>query len=175
MSGALNAFTIKGGFGFTMDMRRKDRHITQADRILSIIDGCSVCRIAMQDGEGLYIVPLSFGYEYSGVDNIKLYFHSANEGRKLRAITARPDVAFEMDCMEGITQGDTACAYSCAYKSITGTARASIVCDTEEKQRALSLIMEHTAKKHFDFNSEQAAHVAIIRLDVKSISAKGSD
>ena len=109
------------------------------------------------------------------MDNIKLYFHSANEGRKLRAITARPDVAFEMDCMEGITQGDTACAYSCAYKSITGTARASIVCDTEEKQRALSLIMEHTVKKHFDFNSEQASHVAIIRLDVKSISAKGSD
>ena len=35
--------------------------------------------------------------------------------------------------------------------------------------------MEHTAKKHFDFNIEQAAHVAIIRLDVKSISAKGSD
>ena len=62
MSGALNTLTAKGGFDFTMDMRRKDRHITQPDRIMSIIDGCSVCRIAMQDGEGLYIVPLSFGY-----------------------------------------------------------------------------------------------------------------
>ena len=45
-------------------MRRKDREITDIEEIRDIIEKCKVCRLAMQDEEGLYLVPLNFGYEF---------------------------------------------------------------------------------------------------------------
>lgn len=52
--------------------------------------------MAVHDEEGMYIVPLNFGYTYEE-DVLKLYFHSAGEGRKVDALAADPKVAIEMD------------------------------------------------------------------------------
>ena len=41
-------------------MRRKDREITDIEEIRDIIEKCKVCRLAMQDEEGLYLVPFKF-------------------------------------------------------------------------------------------------------------------
>ena len=78
-------------------MRRKDREIIDIEQIRDIIEKCKVCRLAMQDEEGLYLVPLNFGYEFEK-ESLALYFHSAKEGRKLRAIQKNSKVCFEMDC-----------------------------------------------------------------------------
>ena len=59
-------------------MRRKDREITDIEEIRDIIEKCKVCRLAMQDEEGLYLVPLNFGYEFEE-ESLALYFHSAKE------------------------------------------------------------------------------------------------
>ena len=47
-------------------MRRKDREITDFDEIVSIIKRCDVCRLALNDEEFPYIVPLNFGLEVRG-------------------------------------------------------------------------------------------------------------
>lgn len=47
--------------------------------------------MAVHDEEGMYIVPLNFGYTYEE-DVLKLYFHSAGEGRKVDALAADPKV-----------------------------------------------------------------------------------
>lgn len=66
-------------------MRRKDREVTcEADK-LAILDECKVCRVALQDEQGLYIVPMNFGYQYES-DRLTLYFHSAKSGRKITAL-----------------------------------------------------------------------------------------
>ena len=44
-------------------MRRKDREITDFNEIIEIIKKCDVCRIAMNDGDFPYIVPLNFGLD----------------------------------------------------------------------------------------------------------------
>ena len=71
-----------------MKMRRMDRLVSDRARIGRIIADSAVCRVAVKDEEGLYIVPLSFGYVYEG-DSLTLYFHSAKEGRKIRAMRSR--------------------------------------------------------------------------------------
>ena len=43
-------------------MRRKDREITDFNEIINIIKKCDVCRIALNDKDFPYIVPLNFGY-----------------------------------------------------------------------------------------------------------------
>lgn len=45
-----------------MKMRRMDRLVSDRARIGRIIADSAVCRVAIKDEEGLYIVPLSFGY-----------------------------------------------------------------------------------------------------------------
>ena len=44
-------------------MRRSDREIKDFGKIVEIIKKCDVCRIAMNDGDFPYIVPLNFGTE----------------------------------------------------------------------------------------------------------------
>lgn len=154
-----------------MKMRRMDRLVSDPARIGQIIADSAVCRMAVKDEEGLYIVPLSFGYVYEG-DSLTLYFHSAKEGRKIRAVGSGCEAAFEMDSMSRVTEGPIPCNYSCLYSSITGAGRASMVEDIEEKKLALSLITEHTAGRRFEFTDAQASAVAIIKLSADTFSAK---
>ena len=42
-------------------MRRKDREITDGEKIREIIEGCDCLRLGLCDDEGMYIVPLNFG------------------------------------------------------------------------------------------------------------------
>ena len=60
--------------------------------------------MAVHDEEGMYIVPLNFGYTYEE-DVLKLYFHSAGEGRKVDALAADPKVAIEMDTDHYLVEG----------------------------------------------------------------------
>ena len=64
-------------------MRRKDREITESDRIQKIIDACQCMRIALADGACAYIVPVNFGYDKAGK---AFYFHGAAKGRKIDLI-----------------------------------------------------------------------------------------
>lgn len=44
-------------------MRRKDREITDFDEMIKIIEKCDTCRLALNDEEYPYIVPLNFGHK----------------------------------------------------------------------------------------------------------------
>ena len=59
-------------------MRRKDKEITDRNRIEDIIKNSKVCRLALSLNDIPYIVPVCFGYEKS-----TMYFHSAGEEKKL--------------------------------------------------------------------------------------------
>ena len=78
-------------------MRRKDREITDFNEIIEIIKKCDVCRIAMNDGDFPYMVPLNFGLDIQD-GQAYLYFHAALEGKKLDLLKKDNRVTFEMDC-----------------------------------------------------------------------------
>ncbi len=152
-------------------MRRSDRAVTAPDAIRGILERCKVCRLAMLDGEGLYIVPMSFGYTFEG-GRLTLYLHSAREGRKIRALSASPQVAFEMDGGHELVAGDAPCAYSTNYESITGTGRAVFCQSAEEKIAGLRAIMAHQAGQEFDFTGPMVRNVAVFRIEADAYTAK---
>lgn len=170
-----------------MMMRRRERQITDAGAIDSIITECTCMRLGMMDEEGVYIVPLSFGYETKEADGTyndevqrTFYFHGAREGRKARCIDKGGDegvaVSFEMDCGYALKTADIACKHSAYYKSVMGTGIVQLVEDSEAKKHALNLIMEHTAGKGgWDFPVAMLSHVAVWRLAVTSISCKANE
>lgn len=152
-------------------MRRSDRAVTDPFELQAILDQCKILRLAMQDADGLYIVPLSFGYVNQG-EQLSFYIHSAKEGRKVSAMTPGCPVAFEMDCRFQLQEGDIACKYSCSYASLIGNGQAVAVTDPAEKAKGLAAIMLHQSGKTFQFTEEQTNGVAIFRVDVTSMTGK---
>lgn len=153
-----------------MAVRRKDREITEQTELLTIMEKCSVCRIAVQDEEGLYIVPLSFGYQMADGE-MRLYFHSAKEGRKVRAFSQGASVAFEMDDFV-LVPGKTACEHGGRFCSIVGNGWIAPIEEVEAKQRALEALMQHMTKQEWAITPEQTTAVAVYELTVKQWSGK---
>lgn len=152
-------------------MRRKDREVTDKKQLLDILNICKVCRIAMRDEQGLYIVPLNFGYEYEN-GTLNLFFHSAKEGRKVTAFEKNAEVAFEMDCGHQLIEGKIACEYGYEFQSIVGTGTIRRVKDKEEQKKGLSLLMKHMTGKEFTFEDNMLNAVFVYQLEVNEFTGK---
>jgi nitroimidazol reductase NimA-like FMN-containing flavoprotein (pyridoxamine 5'-phosphate oxidase superfamily) len=152
-------------------MRRADREVTETSKLMKIIDECDVCRIAMQDKAGLYIVPMNFGYTYDN-NQLVLFFHSAKEGRKINAIKENSNVCFEMDCGHELIEADTPCGYGYCFKSIVGNGNAVIVEDAEEKKAALSALMRHQTGQEFIFDERMSESVLVFKIVVCNFTGK---
>ena len=63
-------------------------------------------RIGTVDQEGIYIVPVNFGYEWKEGEPLRFYIHSAREGRKVQAFAASEDAGFELDLEQGGDPGN---------------------------------------------------------------------
>ena len=75
-------------------MRRKEREVTDYNKMIEILKSCDCCRIGLVDDKGAYIVPMNFGYEDNN-GKLTLYFHGATEGKKIDLINNQPEISFE--------------------------------------------------------------------------------
>ncbi len=157
-------------------MRRKEREVTDIEKIDRIIAGCDCCRIALCDGAcAPYIVPLSFGYERTA-DGCFFYFHGARKGRKLELMERNPNVGFELDSDHQIVRGEEACDYSTHYCSVIGTGRLERVLAYADKLRALDCIMAHYEPgKRWAYDEKIVQATEILRLTVGELSCKAYD
>lgn len=133
-------------------MRRKDREVTDINKIFEIIDNCPVIHIAMTDNGKPYVVALNFGYERQG-DDLILYFHSAYEGRKIDILKKNPEVYFQMECSGRLIAGtvENPCAYGYSYDSVMGSGRIEFIEAEEEKIHGLNCLIHHAGKTNDDF------------------------
>ena len=152
-------------------MRRSDRQVTDPGQITEMLRSCLVMRVAMQDGEGLYIVPVNYGFALRD-GQLVLYFHGAYEGRKAEAMRRPIPVAFEMDGGMELVEAREACAYGCRYFSVMGNGTARTVTDVAEKKRALAILMKHQTGRDFEFTDSMADSTAVFAIDVDDYTAK---
>ncbi len=160
------------------DMRRAKREVTGLAELRAIVDAVQTVRVASHDAEGLFIVPMSFGYEVAvceggGEPRWTFWLHCAREGRKVDAWSADPQVALELDVEGGVISGDFSCAYSYAFASIMASGRAVRVTEAEEKVRGLTAIMAHMAPgAPVKFQPEAVERVDVWRVDVDRLTGK---
>lgn len=153
-------------------MRRKDREVTDKEKIRQIIDRCFCCRIGFCDEGQVYIVPMNFGY-VTRQDRYTFYFHSAKEGRKIDLIQKNPHVGIELDTGGQLIVSDLACGCSARYQSIVANGILHMVTDPAEKEAGLLAILKHTTGKqdwHFDESMLQA--VCVFKADITNLSCK---
>lgn len=167
-------------------MRRVHREIQGPDAIHALIDACQTVRIGTADGNGPFVVPMSFGYVWDEEGwqkmregstehpvPLRLYLHSAADGRKARCFASSPRVAIEMDRELGVIASSYACSYSFSYQSIMGAGTIVPVEDGNAKAEALARLMEHMAPgTSVSFPPEAVSRVAIWRIDVDELSGK---
>ena len=150
-------------------MRRTDKEITDPAEIESIIQRSVVCRLGMVDENRPYIVPLSFGYK----DNT-LYFHSANQGKKIDILKLNNAVCFEFDIDCEPVKADNPCEWGMNYKSVIGFGSAYLVDDLEEKRAALDLIMGQYSDGTFDYPKNKIKNILVIRVEIEQMTGKRS-
>jgi nitroimidazol reductase NimA-like FMN-containing flavoprotein (pyridoxamine 5'-phosphate oxidase superfamily) len=151
-------------------MRRKEKEMTNQSEIEAVIGKATVCRLAMADENGPYIVPLCFGFS-----NNALYFHSAKEGKKLDILNKNNQVCFEFDVGQEITsRGKDACDWGMKYQSVIGYGKAVILQDSAAKRQALDIIMGHYAEGCFAYHDSIIDKTTIIKIEIERMTGKQS-
>lgn len=152
-------------------MRRKDREIKEIADIELIISGSDVCRIAFADNNVPYIVTLNFGY--TGGDHPALWFHCANEGKKLEFMKKNNLVCFEFDTDHELYKGENGCDWGMKFSSIIGYGRLSVVADNETRIYALDSIMAHYSdKKGFAYDEKVLVNTTVLKLEIEEMTGK---
>ena len=158
-------------------MTRRERQVTDPAEIKRILDTCQILHLGLTDGDQPYVVPMNYGYEFTGEgenERLVLYLHGARKGYKLDLMSANPKVFFEMDCNVQPFEGDVACRYGTSYESIMGSGLATIVEDMGEKIHGLEVLMATQTGRDFGgaFDEKLAGVVSVIRIDANSYTAK---
>ena len=151
-------------------MRRMEKEINNRRDIETVLSKATICRIGLIDEKTPYIVPLNFGYR----DNC-LYFHSAQEGKKIDLIKKNKKVSFEVDVDHGITNTGIPCNWSSTYKSVMGVGNASLLVDPVQKKEALNIIIDHYAPgTSYEFTEKNLKKVIIIKIEIIHMTGKQS-
>ena len=151
-------------------MRRKDREITDFHEIIEIIKKCDVCRIALNDEEFPYIVPLNFGLDVEG-EQVYFYFHAAMEGKKLELIEKDNRATFEMDCDHKFILYEERMSCTMGYASVMGRGHIENVAD-EDKYEALKILMRQYHAEDFKFNTDMMKVTKVLRMRVTDMVGK---
>ncbi|MDU5333496.1 pyridoxamine 5'-phosphate oxidase family protein [Enterococcus sp.] len=155
-------------------MRRKKRQVTDLETIKNLVEKSQVVRIALNGEDYPYVVPVNYGYEWKD-EQLNLYVHGANEGKKVSMIKDNPKVAIEMDGNHKLVEGNrNAATYSYAYQSLIGFGTAELLEDLEERRKALILLMDHAAKgaDYDEIPEAMLKRTGIIKITLDSYTMK---
>ncbi|HIV85988.1 MAG TPA: pyridoxamine 5'-phosphate oxidase family protein [Candidatus Monoglobus merdigallinarum] len=153
-------------------MRRKDREVTDINEIKDILSKAEVLRLALNNGEYPYILPVNFGFKADG-EKITLFFHGSNKGTKHDIIKNDAHAAFEVDCGHMLIKpsGDISCTASYTYESVIGHGVVKKASD-EEKGPLLSALLHHYGLPASNLSPEHLKNTTVYKIEVKSCTAK---
>ncbi|QQB73183.1 pyridoxamine 5'-phosphate oxidase family protein [Fusobacterium canifelinum] len=152
-------------------MRKADREIKSIEEIVDIIKKCDVIRLAFNNGDYPYILPLNFGFEF--IENkVIFYFHSALEGTKVDIMKKDNRVSFEMDTKHELQYYEEKGYCTMSYESVIGKGKIKILSE-DEKINALKKLMGHYHKdENTYFNPAAISRTLVYSLEVEEMTAK---
>lgn len=151
-------------------VRRSNREIKELEDMIAVMEKCDVCRLALNDEEYPYILPMNFGMQVLE-GRITLYFHGATEGKKYELIRKNNKASFEMDCEHRLVTIMETGNCTMTYESIIGNGTIEMVSD-DEKYEALCILMRHYHKEDFPFNQNVMPMTTVFKLNVNQVTGK---
>jgi nitroimidazol reductase NimA-like FMN-containing flavoprotein (pyridoxamine 5'-phosphate oxidase superfamily) len=148
--------------------------VTGNEGIGKIIDQCKTCRVAMIDGQLPYVVPLSFGYKFTGENTLELYFHSAKEGRKLDVLRKNNKVCFDISIEGDFKDADSSCNSGFSFSSVIGYGEVVFIENNDEKTDALSLLCLRQTNREPVFDQSNVDSVCAFKIVSSEYTGKCS-
>lgn len=154
-------------------LRRRDKEITDEGEIKGVLREAEHVTIAMSISDEPYLATLSHGYDG---DRNCIYFHCANEGKKVEILRANPRVWGQALVDNDYQQGS--CDH--LYRTVQFSGRVTFVNDQGEKEHALSVMIRHLDKDPERIIREQITphsmdRILIGRIDFDYVSGKKAD
>jgi len=148
----------------------KNRPLTFKPELEEIIQKCDVCSISMVSQENMpYLLHMNFGYEDGHV-----YFHGAQKGKKVDLLKNNPNVciAFSTDHDLRWVNEEVACSWGMRYRSVLVYGKAEFIEDTNEKVKALNIIMKNYSGKEFSYNDPAVVEVMIFKVKAEQMDGR---
>ncbi|MGD6807490.1 MAG: pyridoxamine 5'-phosphate oxidase family protein [Candidatus Bathyarchaeia archaeon] len=149
-------------------VRRKEREITDQAELQSILKNTKYVTIALCKDNEPYLVALNHGYDQQ---HSCLYFHCANEGKKLVYAQANSRVWGQAVLDFGLTDE---CDY--AYTCVHFSGVFSLVTDRDEKWHGLQVLVRQVAlnpeSKLAKIKPEKVEKLTIAKIDINYMSGK---
>jgi nitroimidazol reductase NimA-like FMN-containing flavoprotein (pyridoxamine 5'-phosphate oxidase superfamily) len=149
-------------------VRRKDREITDSDALKKVLKSTKYVTIALCMDNEPYLVSLSHGYDET---RNCLYFHCADEGKKLVYLKANSKVWGQAVQDYGVTDE---CDY--AYTSVHFKGTVTLIDDLSEKQHAMEVMVRQLSEKPEEklakIKPEKLAKTAMGRIDINYLTGK---
>ncbi len=154
-------------------MRRKEKEITDKREMGSILKTAKFVTLAMVDRGEPYLVTLTHYYDDQ---KDAIYFHCAQEGRKVRILREDNRVYGQALLDRGYVEGK--CDH--LYATVQFSGKASFVQDVNEKRQALVAMITRLDPNPNKIIAEQItnkslARVNIGRIDIDSMTGKRSE
>ena len=151
-------------------MRRRDKQLTRHEELEEIIRRGEICHLAFSDEDIPYVIPINYGYSENS-----LYFHSAPEGRKIDIIRKNNIVAFAITADTAFIKAENACGWGMRFNCVTGTGRAVILTEKQDKLRGLAIIMsQYDNRGPWEFDDKSVDKTVVIRLEIAEMTGKRS-
>ena len=152
----------------SLHVRRKDREITDHEALRKVLKSTKYVTIALSMDNEPYLVSLSHGYDEK--QNC-IYFHCANEGKKLVYVKSNNKVWGQAVQDYGVTDE---CDY--AYTSVHFSGRLFMMDDSGEKQHAIEVMVRQLSPnpeaKLAKIKPEKLASTAMGRIDITYMTGK---
>ena len=149
-------------------VRRKDREINDSEELKHVLKSTKYVTVALCIDNEPYLVSLSHGYDEK---RNCLYFHCANEGKKIAYWKANNNVWGQAVEDYGVTDE---CDY--AYKSVHFKGRVSLIDDLKEKQHAIAIIVHQLSatpeEKLVEIRPEKLAKTTMGKIDITYMTGK---
>jgi len=153
----------------TITLRRDDREITDKAAIEAILNRAGVGRLGLAVDNLPYVVPLNYVYH-----NGAIYFHCADEGRKIDMLQANLQVCFEVDEDYGIVRSNKPTPHSTHYASVIVFGQARIVNDLQQKYDALQALLDKYAPgRHYrQMRLNEAKTATVVEITIDEMTGK---
>jgi uncharacterized protein len=149
-------------------VRRKEREITDQAEMRNVLKATKYVTVAFCKDNEPYLVALSHGYDEQ---KSCLYFHCAQEGKKLVYAAANPNVWGQAVLDFGVTE-ECDYAYTCVHFSGIFT----LISDLDEKWHAMQVLVRQVAlnpeSKLSKIKPEKLGKTTMGKIDITYLSGK---
>lgn len=154
-------------------MRRREKEVTDRGELVRVITEARHVTIAMIDADGPYLATLTHGYDE---ERNSIYFHCAQEGRKVEAL--RRDNRVWGQALIDLGYAEGSCDH--LYQTTQFRGKVTFVEDPEEKRHALRTMISKNEPDADTVFSRQVTDdtvrsVGIGRIDIDLMTGKRSD